>query len=237
MLRKLFFVFLLGLFLINQNTFGQSVGLNFSLAFPQGDFKDNLKTFGWGGSAEGLLPLHPVVGVGVNVGFYNYGSETRNEPWSYTIPDVTMEVSRSNNIANLHIFMRLSPPMTTFKPYVDLLAGGSYLWTETSVYSQNNNNNEPIASTNNMDDFAWSYGVGAGFMFKVLDMPSEQEGMDSELFIDLKVRHLWGSEAMYLTRGDIEINNSNPVKPIVIYHARKSATDLLTAHLGVIVLF
>ena len=69
MMRKLLYVCLLGLFLTSQNVFGQSVGLNLSFAFPQGDFKENLKTFGWGGSAEGVLPLHPVVGVGLNIGF------------------------------------------------------------------------------------------------------------------------------------------------------------------------
>lgn len=234
MMRKLLCVCLLGLFLTSQNSFGQSVGLNLSFAFPQGDFKENLNTFGWGGSAEGVLPLHPVVGVGLNLGFFNYGNETRNEPWSLTIPDITLEVTRSNNIANFHLFLRLAPPMTTFKPYVDLLAGGSYLFTETKVYSQKGvyQNNEEIASTNTLSDFAWSYGVGAGFMFKVLDLPSEQEGMDAELFIDLKARHLWGTEAQYLRKGDVTISNGK-----VYYTPRQSKTDMLTAHLGVIVLF
>ncbi|HPO54607.1 MAG TPA: hypothetical protein PKY46_01275 [Ignavibacteriaceae bacterium] len=234
MRRNFIVMCVLSLFLFNQNVTGQSLGLNLSFAFPQGDFKENLDTFGWGGALEGLLPLHPVVSAGLNVGFYNYGNETRNEPWSMTIPDVTLEVTRSNNIANFHLFLRLAPPNMTFKPYLDLLAGGSYLYTETSVYSEKGvyQNNEEIASTNTIDDFAWSYGVGAGFMFKVMDLPSQQEGMDAELYIDLKARHLWGTEAAYLREGDVTIANGK-----VYFKPRQSKTDLLTIHLGAVVLF
>ena len=52
------------------------------------------------------------------------------------------------------------------------------------------------------------------------------------VFIDLKARYLYGSEAEYLKEGSVLIDNGK-----VIYNTSKSKTDLLTAHIGAIVYF
>ena len=57
------------LFLINISISAQSVGLNFSLAFPQGDFKQNVDKVGFGLSLEGVYFFNPLVGIGLNGGF------------------------------------------------------------------------------------------------------------------------------------------------------------------------
>jgi hypothetical protein len=72
------------------NSFAQSAGINFTLAFPQGEFKDNVDRLGYGGSLQFLFfdpqPGLPV-SFGLNLGYLNYGSESRREPFSSTIPD------------------------------------------------------------------------------------------------------------------------------------------------------
>jgi hypothetical protein len=48
------------------------------------------------------------------------------------------------------------------------------------------------------------------------------------IYLDLKGRYLFGSEAVYLKEGDVQINGAQ-----VIYHPSKSKTDMLTVHAGV----
>ena len=67
------------------NIIPQSAGGNLMLGFPQGEFKDNIDRLGFGLSGEVLffnsserLPF----GFGLNVGYMNYGSESRQEPFS-----------------------------------------------------------------------------------------------------------------------------------------------------------
>ncbi len=217
--------------LFSNYVLAQSAGLNFALGFPQGEFENNVKRTGFGGSGQFLL-FTPTVkypfSLGLNLGFINYGSESRAEPFSMTIPDVIVEVDRSNNIFNFHFLMQVVLPEGIVRPYAEALFGGAYIFTETSVKSHGT---EEIASSTNFDDFAWSYGAGGGLLFRVYssDVP---ENRVSSVFVDLKIRYLYGSEAEYLKQGSVRVNNGR-----VTYDVSKSKTDLLTAHLGVVVYF
>jgi hypothetical protein len=221
-------ILLLTLFLCG-NSFAQSGGINFTLAFPQGEFKDNIDRLGFGGSLQFLFfdpkPELPV-SFGINLGFLNYGSESRREPFSHTIPDVTVDVDRSNNLVNFHLLFQIIPASGTFRPYAEGLFGGSYIFTETSIKSRGT---EEVASSTNFDDFAWSYGAGGGFILLLSDNIGEGIG---SLYLDLKARYLFGSEAEYLKEGSVKIQNSR-----VTYDVTKSKTDLLQIHLGVTAYF
>ncbi len=229
---KFFIMFILtALILVSGETSAQSGGINLGLAFPRGEFYQFVKRGGFGGSIEGLIYPYgdrTPFGVGLNLGFYNYGNETRNAPLSYTIPDVTVNVDRTNNIMNFHLLFRLQTNNTLIRPYVDLLFGGSYFFTETTVRKEKND--EEVTSSNNVEDYAWSYGAGAGLLFKLTDMDNGATGTSSPLFLDFKVRYLMGSEAEYLREGDVQVNTTNGQ---VTYFFSKSKTDLLTVHLGV----
>jgi len=221
-------ILLLTGFFISANA--QSGGLYFSLAFPMGEFKDNLKQTGVGLNGELFLltpkPRLPV-GLGLNFAYYVYGTEKRSEAWSPNIPDVRVDVERTNNLTNFHLVFLLSPATGRFRPYVEGLFGGSYFYTQSSVKSRNNP--EPIAEDVNFDDWAWSYGVGGGLTYLVSGDPNIN---NDAIFIDLKVRYLFGSEAEYLKKGSITIQNGQ-----LIYDVSKSKTDLLSAHLGVRIFF
>lgn len=74
-------------------------------------------------------------------------------------------------------------------------------------------------------------------MIKVHDMENDNEEANphwkvSSIWIDLKARYMLGSEAEYLKEGSMRIENGK-----VLFTPSKSKTDLITAHLGVLILF
>jgi hypothetical protein len=230
--KRIFFpLLILFYFLTPNNLLGQEAGFNFTLGFPQGEFKNNVKRTGFGVSGDFLFispQAENPVAFGINIGFLNYGSESRLEPFSSTIPEITVNVDRSNNIVNFHVLFQIAPQTGIVRPYFETLFGGSYIFTETSIKSRGT---EEVASSTNFDDFAWSYGVGGGLLFQVYSTDDPDKDVSSVL-IDAKVRYLFGSEAEYLKEGSVIINNGS-----VSYNVSKSKTDLLTAHIGVVLYF
>jgi hypothetical protein len=144
-----------------------NMGLAFDAGFPQEEFRDNVDNAGLG---IGLYMVvgstnHPF-GIGGSVDFMQYGEETREEPWSTTIPDVFVDVTTTNDLVAGHLFMRVQPTDWVVQPYVEGLIGLHYLSTTTSVSDQGDDD-EPIASTKQLSDFAFSYGLGAGIRLRV----------------------------------------------------------------------
>ncbi|HSL89685.1 MAG TPA: hypothetical protein VK870_10310 [Ignavibacteriaceae bacterium] len=229
---KILYVLILTIVLSGSVSFSvaQSGGLYFSLAFPMGEFKENLKQTGVGLNGEFffLTPKRNLpVGLGVNLGYYVYGMEKRSEPWSSTIPDVRVDIERTNNLTNFHLVFLIAPEYGRFRPYAEGLFGGNYFFTKSSVKSRFNE--DVIAEDVNFDDWAWSYGVGGGLTYLVSGDPNIN---NNAIFLDFKVRYLFGSEAEYLKKGSIQIVNGN-----LFYDINKSKTDLLSAHLGVRIFF
>jgi hypothetical protein len=207
-------------------------GAHFLLGFPQGDFKDNLDRIGGGITGEFLGSLRPApIKIGISVGFLIYGSETRVEPFSTTIPEVTVDVTTTNNILLGHLLLRVQPAKGVFRPYVDGLLGFNYLFTQTKIES----GELQVAESTNFDDFAFSYGGGTGIMIKVYDGSRKKKTKDFHLaavLIDARVRYLKGSEAEYLQEGSIRTEGTE-----VIYDVSESNTDLLTVQIGAIAEF
>lgn len=230
MMKRILYLILFLTFISLNKSFAQAGGINFMLGFPAGEFKENVKRTGFGLSGHFLF-LAPAqnrpFGIGLNLGYLNYGQETRREPFSLTIPDVTVDVERSNNIVNFHVLFQLGFPTGSVRPFVEGLFGGSYIFTETTIRSRGT---EEVASSTNFDDFAWSYGGGGGILIL---LHSGDDGADfGSLFLDLKVRYLFGSEAEYLKEGSVIVNNGK-----VTYQVSRSKTDLITAHIGVVAYF
>lgn len=216
---------LLLLFLFSNKLSAQQAGINLSLALPQGEFGEQVDNLGFGLSGEFMFlspkPRAPF-GIGLNLGYYVYGNESRSEPM-YNIPEVFLRVDRTNNLVNFHVVFELGLPTGRIRPYVQGLFGGQYLFTETSV--KNENNNEEFASSNNYEDWAWSYGAGGGISILLSGDPVTEMGA---IYLDLKGRYLFGSRAEYLEEGSVEVIGQQ-----VTYHPSKSKTDMLTIHAGV----
>lgn len=208
------------------------VAVNFLLGQPKDEFKENVEDFGFGiGGMFAFRPGNSPLLIGVDVEYMIYGSETRKVPFSLTIPDVTVEVETRNNILLTHALLRLQGNSGIFRPYLDGLIGMHYFFTETKVSDEDDFGEEPIASSLNHQDVAFSYGAGGGIMFLVHQKREEGSKL-MEVLIDFRVRYSFGGEATYLKRGSITRENGT-----AIIDPLRSRTDLLTYQLGVVFSF
>lgn len=214
-------------------------GLNLLLGFPQDEFRGNMDNIGVGIAGDLLyLPPSLPIGMGLSIGVMVYGADHRREPFSTTIPDVEVEVTTTNNVGMGHLLLRTQGELGILQPYLDGLFGFSYFYTRTKIEDIGSTNDEEIASTTNLSDFALSYGAGGGIMIKihekksVLENDTENDEIIGKVFIDLRIRYIAGGEAEYLKKGSIQTTNGN-----VIYDINKSTTDLITTQIGVTVEF
>lgn len=227
------FAFLLTV-LLSDLSLPQIGGINFTLGFPRGEFQQKLDRTGFGGTLHFYLwepTYNRPFSIGADIGYINYGSESRREPFSTTIPDVTVDVDRTNNIVNYHLLFMISPIQGPVRPYLEGVFGGAYFFTETKIKSTGGNLQE-VASSTNFSDNTWSYGGGGGLMMRVYKPQILDKTGLSEVMIDLKVRYLVGGEAEYLKEGSVIIRGGRAYYDVV-----KSKTDLLTVHFGVVALF
>jgi hypothetical protein len=194
--------------------------INLFVGSPQGDFQDNLDrtAIGINGSIAFAAPSSPIQ-LGIEMGIMTYGSDSRRESFNPNIPEVQVRVETSYDILTGHFFLRYEVPAPIVRPYIDGLIGFNYLFTETKI--QDSQDYDEIASDTNFDDWAFSYGFGPGIKFKVYDSPVNR------VYINLKTRYLFGSEASYLQPGSIEVNNGR-----LTFNESTSKTDMLTIHLG-----
>jgi hypothetical protein len=208
-------------------------GANLFVGIPQGGFRDNVNRAGIGGALyAGLAPKEYAYMLGVEFGFMNYETEKRREPFSTTIPDVTVDVETQNNFVTGHLLLRLQPNSGLIRPYLEGAVGGNYLFTRTTIQNQGRGGEE-VASSTNFDDFAFSYGGGGGVLVKVYGKIEDDDNIEiQEVLIDLRLRYLAGSQAEYLKEGSIRREAGR-----VVYDVRKSKTDLLRVQVGVAVRF
>ena len=224
-MKKLFLVLLL---FFSTSILAQSLGGSFLIGIPQDKYKELNNNTGYGFQIEGTF-LHPTptspFTLGMVVGYQILSSDKYTSKWSAEIP-VTLDVERTNSMVDGQLFLRISPFFGAIRPYAEVLAGGSYLFTQTSVKS--NWDNKEIATETNKDSFAWNYGAGAGMLISLGGSFSKM----SELFLDIKVRYLKGLEAEYLTKNDVWVNNGQ-----VHYNVRKSETSHINIGIGVVAYF
>lgn len=177
--------------------------------------------------------------LGVEFGFMNYGTEKRREPFSTTIPDVMVDVETENNFALGHLFVRLQPNSGSIRPYLEGTIGGNYLFTKTTIENQGKGREE-VASSTNLDDFAFSYGGGAGVLVALAHFDSE-DSLDNdhsvkELLLDVRCRYLVSSEAEYLAEY-LKEGSIRRVSGQVVYDISKSQTNFLSIQIGIAVRF
>jgi hypothetical protein len=225
MKKQLLIIFLLAMGTVS---IAQTVGGSFMLGYPQGEFRANVDKMGFGGQLQGTFwtptKERPFT-IGFDLGYLVYGQIDERRPW-VGFPGVYLKLNRTNSLANLHLMMQISPFFGTVRPYVEGLFGGAYLFTTSTV--KNENGDEEIASSTNFDDFTWNYGGGAGILFKIAGSSENVEAV----YLDLKARYLFGTEAEYLTEDSLLYvkANGDPV-----FAAQKSKTDFFSFHIGVVV--
>ena len=198
------------------------VGGYFTPVFPRGEFKENVSNNGYGGGGFFLVRLgdSPLM-AGGDFGIVVYGSETHEEPISTTIPSVIVNVRTSNNIFLGHALLRMQPRSGPILPYLDGLIGMKHLFTMTTI--SDDFSVDPIASTTNLSDTAFSYGVGAG-----VQVPLFSPKSGGGIMLDGSVRYLRGGRADYLRKGSIhEVNGQ------AFFDVFSSRTDVIAVQIGV----
>ena len=207
--------------------------LDFNVGAPQGEFSDEIDRLGWGLGLMGgyKIPETPLM-VGLDFGFMNFGVETRNEPLSTTIPDITVEVENSYNLVTGNLLFRLSGPPSTFRPYVDGLFGFNYFFTQTVLRERGAFSEEDIIRDTNFEDTALSYGFGTGVNLRVYKNQNRDDLTNNmklgAVYLNAGVRYMFGREAEYLQEGSITRENGN-----VSFDVSRSETDLLYFKFGV----
>lgn len=199
--------------------------VDFMMGIPVDEFADNVSNLGFGINLSGGIGLAPApVMIGVDVGYLIYGYDRRSEPFSTTIPDVTVDVETTNNIALAHLFLRIQPQTGRLQPYAEALFGFKYLFTRTSV--ENRFSEDEIAASVNFDDFASSYGVGGGLDIQVFQGEGDS-GRPYSIMVNLGARYLLGSSAEYLEKG-----STSQVDGELVYDVTKSRTDMILPQVG-----
>jgi hypothetical protein len=230
-------LFPLGRGLAQNYSIGQAqLGIDFLVAVPQNEFRENSKDPGFGLSLDlgYVVPNMPVV-AGITGGFATYGSETFKVPFSSTVQLVTVDLTTSNNIALGHLFLRFQPQTGVFRPYFEGLLGLHYFWTESTVEDERYEDKE-IAGSTNLSDVAFSYGAGGGIMFRVYKGETNDPGKGIEVLVNARVRYLYGGEAKYFNEQSLtSAPNGAPI--LDERYAMQSETDMLNIALGVSVRF
>jgi hypothetical protein len=228
---RTFVLILAGLVVSTAITSAQSWqgGLHFMIGSPQAEFRKNVDRLGVGLTGNvGYAPEGTPIMLGLEFGYMNYGTTERREPFSTTIPDVTVKVTTTNNFVLGHAVLRMQPNTGLLRPYVQGMLGFNYLFTDTKIEDEDDPDRD-VASSTNLSDGAFSYGGGAGVLILVY---TPDDGTIGDLFVDLGVRYTFGGEAEYLKEGSIK-----NVGGRTVYESVRSKTDLIVFQLGVSVRF
>ena len=201
-----------------------SASLYFTTAFPMGEFKDFTASTGFGTTTEFFFftPSEKVpYGVGLNFSYVSYGLRFVNDPYDN---ELSLSFNKANNFASVHILFQVGSYSGSVRPYFETLFGGSYIFSNTEI---GYNYYDRVSLW--IDDWAWSYGAGVGL--KLLSLGDAYFNRGS-VYIDLKVRYLFGTTTSYLDRESITLYYDT-----IEYSLIESKTDMLTASIGLYFFF
>jgi len=204
-------------------------GLHFNGGLPQDALEAELDRDAYGIGAQFFYaPTESPFAIGVDVSWMNYGWMSRKEPFSSTIPDVTVDVETMNNVVQAFFVLRGQVPRGPIQLYGDLLFGLNYLYTETSIQDEDGPFDE-VASSTNHDDAALAYGFGGGVMVPFFTRDAGPgDGHPFQLALDLGARYVHGDEAEYLTEDSRRETDGR-----VVFDPVETRTDLVRYHVGV----
>lgn len=231
------------------------VDISFYMGIPINAYADNTDALGFGLKGAFYMPFSPRVPLYFGIGFGGliFGSNGQfiNENLVIsagstvigTIP-VNLEARTNNWMLNGLLSVRYKAPLEYVQPYVDLIGGGSYLYTRTVLYDRSNrgifttNENDEINSRTLESSFTYNYGAGAGFLIRLAD----------QVYLNAGAAWLKGGKAKYFDKeqtaqwdiqftgsGNFDPNNLNSDDVSLDYagEPKKSTTDMIQVNLGV----
>ena len=197
-------------------------GVAIHVADPVGEFDRFVGTgFGIGGHFVWTFDRARVFGLRADLGFVNYGHESKRVTLSSTIGDrIRVDVNTDNEILLFGIGPQIMAPSGAIRPYANGGVGLAYFATRSSVGGSGDEFD--FASTTNFDDATFAWNAGAGVLIPV------KKG-NRPILIDIGARYQGNGEARYLREGDIQDNPDGTIS----FSPIRSETNLMTYHLGV----
>ena len=195
--------------------------------FPQGDYKEYVKDFGFGFDGAFLMSLGDtpfLAGIEADAIFYDKSEATFSTP-SGSVDD---EPIKGTILALL--VLRTQINNETFCPYVDTMFGFQHL------FSESNSANGPIqglvqdGSTfeTNERGQTFTYGAALGMMVHLHEYADKKSDTSvKSLWLDCRVRYLFGSKTDYITDYNRTENGT------ALFNSVKGNTNLLTLQVGV----
>ena len=161
--------------------------------------------------------------MGAAFDYLLYGTETRRLALFPAVPEVFSDVGTTNNLIRTHALVRVQSPAGRVRPYAEGLLGFSYVYTRTSV---DLGNDVGGAGTTHLGDFAPSFGAGGGVTIALASLS------DARLGLDIGLRYLTGGEVDYLTRGELQRDETG-----VTFEPTRSLATLFDMQIGITVDF
>ena len=188
---------------------------------PVGEFGDNIG-FGYGANAAYLYQVDRagILSLRAEVGFVDYGNESKRVPLSSTIGGrIQVKVSTTNYIIPVSVGPQLTWPTGRIRPYANVGFGGQFFFTESSI-DGTHDGYSGLSTTNQHDEtHAWVAGSG-------VYVPIHSKNVN--VMLDVGVQYFTGGRAQYLRPGSIvDLPGSQiQINPL------ESRTQMLVLRLG-----
>jgi hypothetical protein len=197
-----------------------SVDVGGQVARPIGDFHSNVSAaYGIGVAVRHHLRWFTPLGLRADATFLNYGNERKRVPLSSTINRVMVDMNTANNIAVFTGGPELKITRGPVRPSVFGFVGYSYLYTRSSVGSDDDG--DAFASSTNFGDGGLATGWGGG-----LSIPLHVRS--ARIAIDAGARRTWNGTRSYLRRGDIQDQPDGTL----VFNSRTTDVDFWQFHVG-----
>jgi hypothetical protein len=196
--------------------------IGFVQSRPQGQLSDNIG-FGYGVSGAYLFALdgRGIVSLRTDLGFLQYGSESKRVPLSPTIGGrIQVKVSTDNYVVPVVFGPQLTWPAGRVRPYVNAGVGGQFFYTQSHV--DGDDDRLAFASTTNQHDATATWVVGGGVLVPVYQRRTK-------VMLDVGAQYFNGGRAQYLRPGSIQDlpNDQISVTPL------ESETHMVLVRVGV----
>lgn len=203
------------------NLRGEAFGY-LNLAVPVGEFGSHVD-LGGGLGFGGVLFLGEsrLAGLRAQGGFVIYGTSTETRPLSNTVREVQVEVQTNNSIFTGGLGPQVYLGTGPIRPYVYGTVGFAYFVTSTSVSGESDS--EPIATSNNFDDFQLSLTGGGGLSVEV-------RGGPNPISLDLSASYQHNGLTEYGVRGNDNFRYTRGGD--VLYDPILSNANLMTYRVG-----
>jgi hypothetical protein len=193
-----------------------SIGGDFAISQPKGEFATAGVPTGYGFDVTGLLNIDPKgwFALRADGGAVQYGHEGGFIGYYAGIP---LDLSTNNKIGFGALGLQLQFPDGPLRPYASASYGLVRFYTQSCVSAEDNSIQEQCNT--NHSDWAGATIIGGGFLIP----------LGTSFRLNLGARYHYGNPATYLKKGDIVDNPDGSVT----LNVRSGKTDLVLWQIGV----